>query len=311
MAFKTCAFPALIADGFGVDALIMQARVLYLRFATKCKDAFGHQRSEHDREWTRVHGFMLGMRATIEGAAESSMRVPSNYYPTTGEEERSVDSPVNGGMPTLSKFTDDVVKACEAKEASRALLSENKGGIELPVESMPCGADWGPSGSPLSANPLVCVVDETTITNDQPCTALTPLAQQLLPPAPLPPAPSSTETVFSCLFHRQAAVREAAAELLYALARFLGLQTALALYERTMGDLEHEKERAEHVATRGHGGGCGANARSDELEVGSRAEYTQSYDRGGGLLSLLERIVDVVPLETIGESWGRMFPLLR
>ena len=313
VVFKTCALPALSDSSFGVNALNMQARVLYLRFATRCEDALGRQRFEHDRDWTRVHGFLLGMRATIEGAAESSTCVPKNGNPTTGEGERLVDSPLTTGTPTLVKFTDDVKRACEAKEASRALLSENNGGIELPVESMPCETYLGPSGRPLSANPLVCTSNETPKSNEQPCITLTPQARQLPPAALLPPAPPSTETVFSCLSHRQAAVREAAVQLLYALARFLGLQTALALYDRTIEDLLREKKRAETVAMRGRGGeGFDANARRSGLEkVGSRAEDRRSYDRCGGLLGLLERIVDVVPPETVGKSWGRMLPFLR
>lgn len=292
----------------------MQARVLYLRIAARCKDVLLHQRSESDRDWTRVHGFLLGMRATIEGAAEASTRFPNADHPTAGEGEKLADSPLSRETPTLARFIDDVVKSCEEKEPSRTFLSENNGGTELPVEiCMPFEADRGPSGSPPPANPLVCVWDETPKTNEEPRTVPTPQAPPLPPSVPLPPAQSPTETIFSCISHRQSVVREAAVELLYALARSLGLQTALALYKRTMGDVQHEKDKAENAAMRGRGGGsCGANARRGGLEeAGSRAENRRSCDRVGGLLGLLKRIVGVVPPETVGESWGRMFPLLR
>lgn len=288
--------------------------MLYLRIAARCKDVLLRQRSESDRDWTRVHGFLLGMRATIEGAAEASTRFPNPDHPTGGEGEKLVASPLSRGTPTLARFTDDVVKSCEEKESSRTFLSENNGRTELPVEiSIPCETDKSRRGSPLSANPLACVSDETMKINKEPRTAPTPQARPLPQPAPLPPAQSSTETIFSCLSHRQPVVREAAVELLYALARSLGLHTALALYKRTMRDVQHEKDKAETVAMRGGGGGsCGANARRGGLkEAGSRAENRRNRDRVGALLGVLERIVDVVPPQTVGESWGQMFPLLR
>lgn len=289
----------------------MQARVFYLRVATRCKDYLLHQRSENGRDWTKVHGFLLGMRAIIDGAAGASIIFPDDDNPTTGEAGRLVHSSLSRGTPTLAKFTDDVMKACEGKESSRTISSETNNGTELPVERMPREADRGPTGSPPSANSLVCISDEPPKTDEEPETAPTPQARPLPPTPPSPPAPSPTETAFTCLSHRQEGVREAAVELLYALARSLGVQAALIIYERTMGELRHEQERAENVAIGGRGGACGADARRGRNEGGSSSENRRSCDRVSGLLGLLERIVSVIPPETVGESWGRLFPLLR
>lgn len=316
--------------------------MLYLRIASRCNGILLHPRCENDREWTRIHGFLLGMRATIEGAAETSIpsqsmtsiNRPNDDNITTSEvvelwqhQNTGIDVQFDGGRlvesssrreaPALADFVVDVVQACEEKGRSRIRFSASEDGTELSMENMPCEVDRGPSGRHLSGNPLVCISDEAQKTSEKTRTAPKPQATPQAKPLPPPPqspsltAPSSTELAFSCLSLRQGAVREAAVGLLCALASSLGLQAALVLYERTIVDFQHEKEGAGNLATRGRGRTCGGNAKSGLKGAGSRAEGRRSCDRVSGLLGLLERIVGVVPPETVGESWGRLFPLLR
>lgn len=317
---------------FNIDTLDVQARVLYLRIATSCNRALLLPRSENDRDWTRVHGLLLGMRATIEGAAEEASISPhrtASANPSndndedhdTSEGERLVDSPLRRETLTLAVFAKDVLQACEEKGRGGKVLSENNDGAEVPekskpcetVENMPCEADKRRNRSQSPADPLVFSSNEPETISGGAMIGPTPQARPLppLPPRSIP-APSSTELAFSCLSHRQAAVREAAVDLLNTLAYFLGPHPALALYERTLGDLQREKENAESLAMRGRGGACGATAGCGlkAVGVGSRAETRRRCDRVSGLLDLLERIVVVLPPETVGKTWEQMFPLL-
>lgn len=307
--------------------------MLFLRIATSCKHVLLLPRTENDRDWTRVHGFLLGMRATLEGAAAASISSQctssahclneNNDNHEAGEAERLVNSPLRRETLTLAVFADDVMQACDEKWRNRHVLSKNNDGTELLVENkpcetverMPCEVDRGGNGkSQFTANAFVSISDEpeTTIGG---ATVGPTLQVRPLPPPPLRPIPtlSSTELAFSCLSHRQVTVREAAVGLIYTLATSLGRHTALGLYKRAIQDLQREKEKEDNAAVRDHDGSCGATVGPglNSVGVGSRAETRRSCDRVRGLLCLLERIVVVLPAETVGETWERLFPLLR
>lgn len=140
------------------------------------------------------------------------------------------------------------------------------------------------------------------------------------PPVPLSPpcmpttakTTKATKTIsplgvaLACLAHRQLTVREAAVGLLYVLALTLGPQAALALYNRIVSMLESNNDNE----ARSNIEACVAGR--DEVATGkTRAEERRMCDQASGALGVLERLLDTVPPETVGQSWERVFLVLR
>lgn len=119
------------------------------------------------------------------------------------------------------------------------------------------------------------------------------------------------DVALSFLAHRQSTVQEAAVELLHALALTLGPQAALALYGRILCMLERKHDN-KAVFRGGSNSSEPCAAGRDEVETGrARAEERRMRDQAHGALSLLERLLDTLPPETVGESWERVFLVLR
>lgn len=125
-------------------------------------------------------------------------------------------------------------------------------------------------------------------------------------------APSSPlDVVFACLSHRQAAVREAAVALLHTLAFTLGPGAALSLYERTLASLDKGRDEDGIAEVETSGGVVEDRLQRKVLDWGSRGGARLRRDRAGGLLAVLERLVPIVPSVRFGESWERVFSVLR
>lgn len=336
-----------------IDAGDMQARVLYLKATAGCKSTFLLAEPEIPRNWKRTHGFLLGMRAAVEGAAEASLLETDFALSVAAGEGSTTDGKKGKGEKTmlrrkalpLTEFANDVITACrtnvgtlrtsteefvdDAPVAPHAAFSTENAARETLNE-------WGASECPPFAT--TTRVSEITLelhgkvstSAPLPATTVPPLPTtpshqklQLLPspphprprcpPTPIPPpeAARPLDVAFDCLAHRQVAVREAAVEVLCALALAVGPQTAFMLYERTIRGIEKKRKEELGAMAECSGGLCGGGAGNGAMSGGYRARYRLRCDLVGGLLRLLEQIGRIVWPETVGKSWGRVFSVLR
>ena len=250
----------------------MQAWALYTKAAAQCHGSLrlAESESSQPRQWKRLHGLLLGMRAAVEGAAAAaSARVPRAA--TAGSTaSRITSSPADhrGGGATvtsrttaptrakggrgpstsgeqagtaraasLARFAADVKVACEA--ATALLPPPPQVPSRPPTPQYRCPLNQAPSQQARAVTP-----------EHGPTTAATAPHTSPHPPVPPPPVPAAAAAVtgvdaaFRCLSHRQAAVREAAIGLLHSQARALGPRAALALYRRTLVILQHELEES-------------------------------------------------------------------
>lgn len=250
----------------------VQAWALYTNAAAQCHGSLrlAESESSQPRQWKRLHGLLLGMRAAVEGAAAAaSARVPRAA--TAGSTaSRITSSPADRGggatatsrttattrakggrglstsgeqaetarAASLARFAADVKVACEA--ATALLPPPPQVPSRPPTPQYCCPLNQAPSQQARAVTP-----------EHRPTTAATAPHRNPHPPVPPPPVPAAAaaavtgvDAAFRCLSHRQAAVREAAIGLLHSQARALGPRAALALYRRTLIILQHELEES-------------------------------------------------------------------
>lgn len=319
--------------------------MFYAKAAARCHGYLLLPRSESNqpREWKRMHGLLLGMRAALEGAAAST-RAP---LPAWAEAASGIASSSTRGEKNTSEQS-GIATAREGgsgsstgtgtetpKEAALALFAAD---VRVACEAVACLPSPPPPPPPtVSSSAPQCFPPQQTPLQARVASQEHDLATTTPHPPP-PVAATGVDVAFRCLSHRQAAVREAAIGLLHAQARVLGPGAASALYRKTLRtlrtlrtlkrDQEEKDPPNEEVSTatptapapeadssdRGSVAGVGPERRrAGASRAPSRAEAGRARDRIGGLLGLLERIVDqgVLPRGTVGGSWECLFSVLR
>eukprot|EP00752_Nemacystus_decipiens_P017850 g16006.t1 len=311
-----------------------EAWVLYITAAARCREllVLPDSWSNQPRQWKRMHGMLLGMRAAVEGAAAAvSTRVPPAS--TSSVTSRvTASSPLGEWRPAAPRDNSPVGDGGtpgsfpgEAAEETTQAGALAQFAADVRVASTPPAAATGVGVA------FRCLCHRQAVVREAAIGLVHSLAYTLGPPAAL----ALYLGIIRALQHEQENGRaNVQKDSTTGARRYVAapdnprppLTTPVPIDNTSDQPIVDQGEaRAELPSDSGRRGERRVGERVGLERIGaagtfraascsSRAETKRKCDRISGLLGLLERIVGshgLLPSGTVGSSWERLFPILR